>query len=106
MQLLNHLPDWLVACFRIALLGEIYRDIRAIAIGYDGDKTVLIRYYLDREPTDFDFNNIEIVAMNFDALGGKNKDIRTINLECIFSKSAMGNLDQLTGFLYSRREGC
>lgn len=104
MHFLDHLPDWLIACFRIALLGEIYVNIRAIAVGYDGEGRILIRYYLDREPTDFDFESIEIVAVNFDALGGKEREIKTIDVECICAASATRDLDQLSGFMYLRRE--
>mgnify|MGYP000156241373 CR=1 FL=1 len=104
MQFLDHLPDWLVACFRIALLGEIYINIRAIAVGYDGERHVVIRYYLDREPTAFDLESIEIVAVNFDALGGKEQEIDRIDVECICSTSAKSDLEPLSGFMYSRRE--
>ncbi|GLZ86017.1 hypothetical protein Pres01_20680 [Metapseudomonas resinovorans] len=65
------LPDWLVACFRIALLGEIYPNIRAVAVGYNENGSVLIRYYLDRQPTDFDLESLEVVATNLDSMGGK-----------------------------------
>ena len=65
------LPDWLVACFRIALLGEIYPNIRAIAVGYHDSGFVLIRYYLHHQPTDFDLESLEVVATNLDDLGGK-----------------------------------
>ncbi|UAN04559.1 colicin [Achromobacter mucicolens] len=72
MLFTSQLPDWLLACFRIALLGEIYPNIRAIAIGYHEGGFVLIRFYLDRQPIDYDFESIEVVATNLDALGGKN----------------------------------
>lgn len=99
-----HLPDWLVACLRIALLGEIYANIRAIAIGYNESGEVLIRYYLDRQPTDFDWESAEIVATNFDALGGKEKDIKKIDVECVYTLASKRNLDPLSGFIFSRRE--
>lgn len=104
MQFLHYLPDWLIACFRIALLGEIYSNIRAIAVGYDGESSVLIRYYLDREPIDFDFESVEIVAVNFDALGGKDREINRIDVECVCSTSPMSHLEPLSGLIYSRRE--
>lgn len=56
------LPHWLIARFRIALLGEIYPNIRAIAVGYHEGGFVLIRYYLDRQPIDYDFESIDVVA--------------------------------------------
>lgn len=98
------LPDWLIACFRVALLGEIYSNIRAIAIGYNDGGEVLIRYYLDREPTEFDLESIEIVATNFDALGGKGQEIDKIDVQCKHAEGAKRSLDPLSGFIYFRRE--
>jgi len=98
------LPDWLVACFRIALLGEIYPDIRAIAVGYNENGSVLIRYYLDREPTEFDLESLEVVATNLDAMGGKKQAISRIDIECICAEGSKRELDPLSGFIYSRRE--
>lgn len=104
MQFVDHLPYWLIALFRIALLGEIYPNIRAIAVGYSEGGDVLIRYYLDREPTEFDLESIEIVATNFDALGGKEQHINKIDVQCVHALGVKGDLDSLSGFLYSRRE--
>ncbi|MDO9426996.1 MAG: colicin [Methylobacterium sp.] len=104
MPFVDRLPHWVTALFRIALLGEIYPDIRAIAVGYSEDGDVLIRYYLDREPTDFDRESIEIVATNFDALGGKEQRINKIDVQCIHAVEAKRYLDPLTGFIYSKRE--
>lgn len=98
------LPDWLVACFRIALLGEIYPNIRAIAIGYHEGGSVLIRYYLDRQPTEFDLESLEVVATNFDALGGKKQDINKIDIQCVYAEGPKRDLEPLSGFVYSRRE--
>jgi len=98
------LPDWLVACFRIALLGEIYSNIRAIAVGYHSGGSVLIRYYVDRQPTDFDLESLEVVATNLDALGGKKQKIEKIDIQCLCSKEAKKDLDPISGFVYSRRE--
>lgn len=61
------LPDWLYSSFNIVLASEIYPKIRAIAVRYKNKDEILIRYYLDRKPTDFDKENIEVVASNFDA---------------------------------------
>lgn len=98
------LPDWLVACFRIALLGEIYPNIRAIAVGYHDSDFVLIRYYLDRQPTDFDLESLEVVATNLDALGWKEMTINKIDIECVYAAGAKRDLEPISGFVYSRRE--
>ncbi len=104
MLFTSQLPDWLVACFRIALLGEIYPNIRAIAVGYHEGGFVLIRYYLDRQPIDYDFESIEVVATNLDALGGKKRDINKIDVQCVYADGIQGALKALSGFIYSRRE--
>jgi hypothetical protein len=104
MLFAKKLPDWLVACFRVALLGEIYPNIRAIAVGYYDSGFVLIRYYLDRQPTDFDLESLEIVAANLDALGGKEQAIKKIDIQCVHAEGAKRDLDPISGFLYSRRE--
>ncbi|MCM2131778.1 hypothetical protein [Larsenimonas rhizosphaerae] len=104
MNFFNRIPSWLVDIFRIALLGEIYPNIRAIAVGYCDNGSVLIRYYLDREPTDFDLESIEIVATNLDALDGKEQCIDKIDVQCIHSTSLKRDLESLSGFVYSRYE--
>ncbi len=104
MLFAKKLPDWLVACFCIALLGEIYPNIRAIAAGYHDGGFVLIRYYLDRQPTAFDLESLEVVATNLDALGGKEQAINKIDIQCVHAADAKRDLDPISGFVYSRRE--
>ncbi len=100
----TQLPDWLVGCFRIALLGEIYPAIRAIAVGYNDCGVVLIRYYLDREPEDFDLESLDVVATNLDALGGKITEIQKIDIENVYALGSKRSMEPLSGFVYSRRE--
>jgi len=97
------LPHWLIARFRIALLGEIYPNIRAIAVGYHEGGFVLIRYYLDRQPIDYDFESIDVVATNLDALGG-GQDINKIDVQCVYADGYKREFEALSGFIYSRRE--
>ncbi len=97
------LPDWLISCFRVALLGEIYPQVRAIAVRYDSEKRLLLRYYLDREPTKFDQESIEVVATNLDATA-PNGSLSSFEVECCFSESPSRDLDALSGFIYARRE--
>lgn len=104
MLFATKLPDWLVACFRIALLGEIYSNIRAIAVGYHDSGFVLIRYYIDRQPAAFDLESLEVVATNLDALGGKGQAINKIDIQCVHAEGAKRDLDPISGFVYSRRE--
>ena len=100
MLFATKLPDWLVACFRIALLGEIYPNIRAVAVGYHDSSFVLIRYYLDRQSSDFDFESLEVVATNLDALGGKEQAINKIDIHCVHAAGAKRDLEPISGFIY------
>ena len=97
------LPDWLVLTIWRALLGEIYPSIRAIAVTFDEGNHLLIRYYLNRAPIDFDYESLEIVATNISASAGTSM-IAHIEIECQFSTHPVGVLDALDGFIFVRRE--
>ncbi|BDR54545.1 hypothetical protein KIMH_06560 [Bombiscardovia apis] len=43
---MSNLPDWLIICVWRALLGEIYPNIRAIALKYSQDSKILINKIL------------------------------------------------------------
>lgn len=103
MIFMADLPDWLVACFRVALLGEIYKNIRAIAVGYNESGELLIRYYLDREPTDCDRESAEVVATNLEATITEVR-LSKIDIECLYTLDFQKNLPPLSGFVYARRE--
>lgn len=91
MQFDDRLPDRLVACFRLALLGEFYPIIRAIAVGYNQVGSVLILSYLDREPNNFDYESIDVVAVNFDVLGAKGGPVTKIDVDCVYAEGPHGN---------------
>jgi len=97
------IPEWLADCCRIALLGEVYKEIRAIAIDYDSNGHTKLRYYLDREPTDFDLESIDVVAINLDAVAPQGS-FRRLDVECLFSNDLSKDVASLSGFLYFRRE--
>jgi hypothetical protein len=96
------LPDWLIGCFRTALLGEIYPQIRAIAARYN-ERHLLIRYYLDREPSEFDWDSINVVSTNLTATTPSIL-VTAVDLECVYSALLGRDLDPLGGFIYFRRE--
>lgn len=98
------LPNWLILWVWQALIGEIYPEIRAIALRFDSGKNLLIRYYIDREPTENDFESIECVMTNILAHTSSNNDIKSIQDEVIFSVEKMSDLNILDGLVYARRE--
>jgi hypothetical protein len=100
---MKNFPEWLVLCVWRALIGEIYPAIRAIAISLADDRALHICYYLDRQPTDFDWESLEVVATNISASIGQEKICR-ISLECKFESDSIGKLENLGGFVYCRRE--
>lgn len=97
------LPDWLILCVWRALLGEIYPSIRAIPLGLSTDRTLTIRYYLDRIPIELDEESLEVLATNISASIGLEK-ISKIEIESQFSMDPIRMLDDLDGFVYCRRE--
>ncbi len=100
----EQIPDWLCDYLRIAFLGEIYSNIRAIAIACNNkEDEIVIRYYLDREPSDYDYESIEVVATNLDAL--LPIKLKKLDIECVqYKDESFNNIDPLSGFFYARRE--
>ena len=87
-----------------ALVSEIYPEIRAIAIKFSESRELLLRYYLDREPTEFDYDSIDMVMSEILANTSSASDITYHKTECIFAEKHMQELDRLDLFVYARRE--
>jgi hypothetical protein len=84
--------------------GQIYNDIRAIVYSYSkDDKHFLLRYYLSRHPNDDDFENISIVMAEFISHYPYSY-FESIKEECIYSDLPIGELDDLDGYVYVRKE--
>jgi len=72
-----------------ALWGMIYPSIRAIAVGFEGERKLKVIYYLDREPIQDDYDNISEVTT--EVCGDINfTDVEEI---CIFSIEPFSKLD-------------
>lgn len=85
------------------MLGEIYSSIRGVAISLSENHILIIRYYLDRDPLDFDHESMEVVATNISSLV-RLDEITRIELECEHASGPIGKLNCLDGFVYCRRE--
>lgn len=84
-----------------ALLGMIYAEIRAIAVGLPKRDKLKVIVYLDREPSEFDYENLS------DITGEILADIPEIsNIEevCVFTKEPINTLDILDFLVYRRKE--
>ncbi len=87
---------------RRVLLGEIYPQIRAVTVQYQ-NRELLLRYYLDREPTDFDNESIEVVATTIEA-GMPIGFFKEFDVECVFRGDTKKDMDPLDVVIYARRE--
>lgn len=83
-----------------ALLGMVYPEIRAIAVGFEGVQKLTVVYYLDREPNEEDYENISDVTA--EVLGDIN--FSQVEENCIFSVDLLSNLDSLDSLVYMRKE--
>lgn len=84
-----------------ALLGMIYPEIRSIAIGLPKPDKLKVIMYLDREPNEFDYDNIKEVT------GEVLADVPELNeFEelCIFTQENRNLLDGLDWVVYARKE--
>lgn len=98
------LPVWIRLWFFHALIGQIYPSIRAIALGFNNKRELRVKMYLDREPTDYDEENLEVILTEVLANTSSNEEIPSIETEILFSDSAMYELDVMDGLVYARRE--
>lgn len=98
------LPQWLRLLLQHVLIGEIYPHIRAIAVAFSPTKTLHVRYYLDRQPTEFDRERISVVLTELLSHTSSNNDISSVKEECTYSHVSMRDLDRLGGLVYARYE--
>ena len=89
---------------RRSFLGQIYPAIRAIALEHDScSKTLVLRYYLYREPNEDDFESLKIVAANIASMCPKDI-VSDYKLECFKDTGPFIDVDALDDFFYCREE--
>jgi len=90
-----------------AFLGEIYPNIRAIVFDYDQTNQVFtLRYYLDRDPTQEDFDSIDAVVKKFLSYFPEGFFI-TVRKDCVYSNKIMAFFSKeeiMECFVYARQE--
>ena len=100
----EELPLKIYSWIASSLLTEIYPEIRLIASKFTEKNELLLRYYLDREPIEYDYDSIEMVMDEITANTSCKEDITKIVTECIYSTVSHNELDILDECLYARRE--
>lgn len=98
------LPDWLRLWFQSALISEVYPQIRAIAVAYSDTNELTVRYYLDRSPSDFDYESLSMVVSAVLSNTSSGSEIVAVAEECIYSDQRMSDIDRLDGLVFARRE--
>jgi hypothetical protein len=87
-----------------ALLCEVYPSIRAVVYKHLSENGQFkLRYYLDRTPTDDDYESIGNVMAEFIS-DFKYSDFEDLVEECLYSKKPLSELDILDGIVYCRME--
>ena len=103
-QKMKSLPSWLRAWIQDALIGEIYPSIRAIAAQFTEEKSLTLRYYLDRDPRDGDFESLSMVMGVILSNTSSSNEIGEVHEECFHSHEILSSIDVLDCLVYARRE--
>jgi len=103
---MDKIPQWLRLGLQSALIGEIYPEIRAIAVGFTSERKLTVRYYLNREPTEGDWESLSMILTQIEAGTSSSDEIKELNEECIYSEQLLRDIDVLDGLVYARREYC
>jgi len=99
----SSLPIWLRAYTQIAFLGEISPHVRMIAASFDSEKTCVIRYYFDREPTEDEIEQTAVIGTEIASMVSGDQ-MKKLSEEIVVSTDKKHTLDRLDGTLYSRME--
>lgn len=83
-----------------AILGKVYPSIRAIAVGFEGEKKLNIFCYIDRMIVEDDNENLSDISAEICA----DIDFLVTNERCIHSLEPFSHLESLTSWVYMRKE--
>lgn len=96
-------PDWLIIGMNRAMLGMIHVNIRLITAEFNAIRQKLIvRCYLDREVTDDDKEDLEIIITELSA--GYGPSLYNCDCECIYSLHSTQELNHMYGAVFRRKE--
>jgi hypothetical protein len=83
-----------------ALLGEVYPSLRAVAFYVKGLKKLKVIYYLDREPSDMDYESLSDVCGEILS----DLDFEEIEEICEYTMKPFLELSYNNNFVYLRKE--
>ena len=83
-----------------ALLGMIYPSIRAIAVEFLRLEELKVIVYLDREPIEFDYENLSDITGEILA----DMEFKKVEEICLFSKATKLELKDEAIWVYMRKE--
>lgn len=96
--------EQILLAMQLAILGEVYPEIRAIVYAYNSSKkSFLLRYYLNRQPTEDDYESISEVVTEFISQFSY-LEFEEIKEECQYSDLPKSKLELLDGLIYSNKE--
>lgn len=98
------LPDWLRLWFQSALISEVYPQLRAVAVAFSQANELTVRFYLDRTPTDFDYESLSMVVSEVLSNTSSSSEIAAVTEECVYSDQRLSDIDRLDGLVFARRE--
>lgn len=84
-----------------ALLGMVYPELRGILVDFGETKTLKVSYYLDREPTEFDYENISCVTGEILA----DIEFQEVEEVCKFIQGSLNSINDTGIWVYRRFEG-
>jgi hypothetical protein len=91
-----------------ALIGEVYPEIRYIGLKCLDQKSIIIRFYFDRDVIEKDYQCATLVADKLAVAVLNEQHIKTvIQVECQFTNLSIGEISSLDinlVSLYARRE--
>lgn len=94
-------PDWLRASMNVAMLGMIHCHIRLITAEFDEiNQKIFVKCFLDREVSEDDNNDIEIMMAEVLSRDG----LYDFDYECIYSKHSTRELNHMNGGVFRRKE--
>ncbi|WP_274628468.1 hypothetical protein [Arvimicrobium flavum] len=100
----DEIPGWLRIWMQGVLLRNVYPALRAVAVGYYDDRTVTLRFYVDRSPVEFDHWVMEVICGELLSNTSTNAEMPALRDEIVFSTRDQNELEALSGFVFMRME--